>query len=126
MDIVMIAVPLIAVALLGAALRAPLPQTALPGLFALMVACVSLGYVAAAHGWRTVGALAVAGALAATASLALAVCAHEQRLAWQAALAGAAMPPSLSSSRRERWRRFERDFWAYVAAHSPGHRGNGS
>src|SRR6185312_12954981 len=65
-DIVAIAVPLLAAGLLGAGLRGPLPHAALPLLLA-----------------------------------------------------------GLPRSAKARWRSFERDLWAYIAAHNPG-RGSSS
>jgi hypothetical protein len=98
MDVVLIVVPLVAVALLGAGLRRPLPLATLPALFLLMVTSVSLGFVAASTGSLLMGLLALAGAAPATAALSLALHAHETRLAADG-----------------RWRRFELDFWAHVA-----------
>jgi hypothetical protein len=121
MDIALIVVPLVAVAMLGAALRAPLPHAMLPVLFLLMVASASLGYLSAAHGWRVIGAVAIVGAAAATVALAAAIWGRDAQLA--AAAAGVeewAAPVALPGSRRARWRHFERDFWAHVA-HRRGH-----
>jgi hypothetical protein len=98
MDVVVIAVSLLALMLLGAGLRRPLPPAALPGLFLLMVASVSLGFLAASTGSLLMGLLALAGAAPATAALSVAVHAHDLRLAADG-----------------RWRRFEREFWAHVA-----------
>jgi len=121
-DIAAIAAPMLAAGLLGAGLRAPLPHVALPALFALMVAGVSLGYVAAAHGQAFAGAAAALGAVAALAALALGICARDAELAMAGGPNAALLLDGLPRSPHERWRRFERDLWAYIAAHGPGHR----
>jgi hypothetical protein len=121
MEIAVLVIPLLAAMLLGAALRGPLPHATLPALFGLMVASISLGYVGAAHGWAFAGAAAVIGAVAATVALAATICARDAQLTAFAGMGDAALLGGLHASPRERWRTFERDFWAYVAAHSPGH-----
>jgi len=123
-DIAAIAAPMLAAGLLGAGLRAPLPRAALPALFALMVAGVSCAFVAAAHRHVLAGVAGALGAVAALAALALAICAHDAELA-MAGVGGpnaARLLDGLPSSPHERWRKFERDLWAYIAAHGPGHR----
>jgi len=128
-DIVAIAVPLLAAGLLGAGLRGPLPHAALPLLFALMVTSISLGYVAAAHGQAVAGGAAAAGALAAMLALAAAIFARDAQLATAGAGIGAGagalgethLLADLPRSAKARWRSFERDLWAYIAAHGPGH-----
>lgn len=120
-DIVAIAVPLLAAALLALGLRASLPHAALPGLFALMVAGVSLGFVAAAHGQALAGVTAAAGAAVATGALAAAIVGRDAQLAAAGGIGDALLLDGLPSSPQARWRKFERDLWAYIAAHSPGH-----
>lgn len=121
-DIVAIAAPMLAAGLLGAGLRAPLPHAALPALFALMVTGVSLGYVAAAHGQVFAGLGAALAAVAALAALALAICARDAELAAVGGPNAALLLDGLPRSPHERWRKFEHDLWAYIAAHGPGHR----
>jgi hypothetical protein len=122
-DIVAIAVPLLAAGLLGAGLRGPLPHAALPLLFALMVTSISLAYVAAEHGRAVPGAAAAAGALAAMLALAAAICARDAQLtaAGAGGIGEALLLAGLPSSPQARWHSFERDLWAYIAAHGPGH-----
>lgn len=120
-DIAGIAAPMLAAGLLGAGLRAPLPHAALPALFALMVTGASLGYVAAAHGQVFAGLAAALGAVAALAALALGICARDAGLAAVGGPNAALLLDGLASSPHERWRKFERDLWAYIAAHGPGH-----
>jgi len=121
-DIVAIAVPLLAAGLLGAGLRGPLPHATLPLLFALMVTSIALGYVAAAHGQAVAGGAAAAGALAAMLALAAAIFTLDAQLAAAGAGAlGETLLADLPRSAKARWRSFERDLWAYIAAHSPGH-----
>jgi hypothetical protein len=122
MEIAVLVIPLIAVALMGAAVRAPLPHGFLPGLFALMVASISLGYVAAAHGWVGAGIEAAAGAVAATVALATTICVRDAQLTAIAGFGDAALLGGLHPSPPERWRAFEHDFWAYVSARGPSHR----
>lgn len=120
-DIVAIAAPMLAAGLLGAGLRAPLPHAALPALFALMVGGVSCAYVAVAHGHVLAGVAGVLGAVAALAALALAICARDAELATVGGPSAALLLDGLPSSPHERWHKFERDLWAYIAAHGPGH-----
>ncbi|HXE44990.1 MAG TPA: hypothetical protein VN635_07310 [Conexibacter sp.] len=128
-DIVAIAVPLLAAGLLGAGLRGPLPHAALPLLFALMVTGIALGYVAAAHGQAVAGGAAAAGAVAAMLALAAAIFTLDAQLAAAGAgpggLGDTLLLAGLPRSAKARWRSFERDLWAYIAAHNPG-RGSSS
>ncbi|MBS1869314.1 MAG: hypothetical protein JSS99_06590 [Actinobacteria bacterium] len=119
-DIAALAVPMLSAGLLGAALRAPLPQAALPALFALMAGSAVLGSVAAAHGRTLAAGAATVGAVAALIALATGVCTRDAQLA---AGGGSAelLLAGLPRSSRGRWRKFERDLWAYVAAHARGH-----
>lgn len=121
MQIAVLVISLLAAALLGATLRGPLPHATLPALFVLMVASISLAYVAAAHGWVFAGVAAVSGAIAATIALTATICARDAQLTAFAGMGDAALLGGLHPSPRERWRKFEHDFWAYVAVHSPGH-----
>lgn len=120
-DIVAIVAPLLAAGLLGAGLRGPLPHATLPVLFALMPASISLAYVAGAHGQALAGVAGVAGALVAMVALATAVCAQDAQLAAAGAGGDALLLAGLPRSRQARWRRFERDLWAYIAAQGRGH-----
>lgn len=120
-DIVAIAVPLLAAALFALGLRASLLHATLPALFALMVAGVSLGYVASAHGQALAGASAAVGALGATMTLAAALWRRDAQLAAVGALAETMLLAGLPATPRERWHAFERDLWAYIAAHGHGH-----
>lgn len=123
-DIVAIAAPLLAAGLLGAGLRGPLPHATLPLLFALMPASISLAYVAGAHGQALAGVAGVAGALVAMVALATAVCTHDAHLAaagLPVAGGDALLLAGLPRSPQARWRKFERDLWAYIAAHGHGH-----
>jgi len=116
-DIAAIAVPMLSAGLLGAALRAPLPQAVLPALFALMAGSAVLGYVATAHGRTLAGGAATVGAVAATIALATGVCTRDAQLAVGGESAEPLLLAGLPRSSRGRWRKFERDLWAYVATH---------
>jgi hypothetical protein len=116
MEIVALAPPVAAIALLAVAFRTTLaPQTA-PMLFFVAVGGALLTLLAATRGQPVSGVTAGTGVLIAGAGLGLLVLRIDASLAATEAGGPARALAGLPRSASSRWRRFERDFRAHVSA----------
>jgi hypothetical protein len=116
MEIVALASPFVAVALLAFALRRDLVRATAPVLFALMVASMLLAYVGA-HLRDTLSCFmaALGAAIAGVGLVAVVFEADAQLEAEEKGEAAVPTRPWLWSGRARRWREFEGEFWAHIA-----------
>jgi hypothetical protein len=116
-EITAFASPLLALSLLALGVRGPLCRAISPVLFLLAVGAGLLGYLEASRGDPAACGAAVASAAIAGVGLIAVVLRTDARLRVAEEIGSRptiAVLPSLG--RRRRWRSFERDYWAQVAA----------